>query len=167
MATYTDRQDTIRCPMCRGKGIQSLHGAAITGAEMEELGEDFQEDYVAGVYDHSCDHCGGTGGDHRCRVGHAPRSRSRKTDGRMSGHSHRNADIVGYRVVETRTDAGNHGSTIVEFFDGWYYSNAIDVARQIASDTRRGFAIVDRHYECGCWSVTRNPGETSILAVLP
>jgi len=61
MATYTDRQDTIRCPMCRGKGIQSLHGAVITGAEMEELGEDFQEDYVSGVYDHSCDHCGGSG----------------------------------------------------------------------------------------------------------
>ena len=78
----------------------------------------------------------------------------------MSSHTHLN-DIVGYRVVETRTDAGN-GSIIVEFFDGSYYSNAIDVARQIASDTRRGFAIVDRRYACGCWSVARNPGETSI-----
>jgi hypothetical protein len=47
--------------MCNGRGTQSLHGAAITGAEMDELGDDFREDYVAGVYDHDCDHCGGSG----------------------------------------------------------------------------------------------------------
>jgi len=85
----------------------------------------------------------------------------------MSSHSHLNADIVGYRVVETRTDVGNQGKVIVEFFDGRFYQNAIDVAIQISADSTRGSATVDRRYTCGCWSVARNPGETSILAVLP
>ena len=51
----------MRCPFCRGRGTQTLHGAAITGEEMAELGHDFQEDYMAGVYDHKCDFCGGSG----------------------------------------------------------------------------------------------------------
>jgi len=84
----------------------------------------------------------------------------------MSEHRHRIRDIVGYRVVEIRSAtplASNHGTIIVEFFDGRFYPNAIDVAHQISADSKRGFAIVDRHYSCGCWSIVRNPGEHSSI----
>ncbi len=72
-------------------------------------------------------------------------------------HHHRLNSIAGYRVVEL--DRLSSARVIVEFFDGSYYAQAVDVRRQIASDTKRGNAIVDRHYSCGCWSTARNPGE--------
>ncbi len=75
-------------------------------------------------------------------------------------HTHRLRDIVGYRVVEV--DRLASGRVIVEFFDGNYYANAVDVQRQIVSDAKRGNAIVDRRYSCGCWSTARNPDETGI-----
>ncbi len=49
----------IVCPLCQGRGTQTLHGHAYTADEMWELGPDFIDDYRAGVYDHPCDHCQG------------------------------------------------------------------------------------------------------------
>lgn len=49
----------IVCPQCGGKGTQTLHGAAYTREEMDELGPEFMDDYLSGVYDHPCDHCQG------------------------------------------------------------------------------------------------------------
>ncbi len=78
----------------------------------------------------------------------------------MTTHAHRLKDIVGYRVVEL--DRLASGRVIVEFFDGDYYAQALDVQRQIVSDKRRGNAIIDRRYSCECWSTARNPDETGI-----
>ncbi len=78
-------------------------------------------------------------------------------------HGHKIKDIVGYRVVEL--DRLASGRTIVEFFDGNYYAQALDVQRQIVSDAKRGNAVVDRRYSCGCWSVARNPDEVEIVEV--
>jgi len=50
------------CPTCRGNGTHvnpSIDAHGITGEEMAELGEDFREDYVSGVYDIPCNECGG------------------------------------------------------------------------------------------------------------
>ncbi len=50
----------MKCPLCKGKGTQHLHGAAIT-IEDFTFDADFAEAYMSGVYEHDCDHCGGTG----------------------------------------------------------------------------------------------------------
>ena len=50
------------CPICDGKGTHvnpAIDAGGITGAEMDELGPDFQEDYLSGVYDVPCNLCGG------------------------------------------------------------------------------------------------------------
>lgn len=50
------------CPKCEGTGKHvnpNIDGNGITGEEMEELGEDFREDYMNGVYDVTCQMCGG------------------------------------------------------------------------------------------------------------
>ncbi len=47
------------CPTCNGKGTQHLHGASFTAEEMDEQGPEFQEDYMAGMFEHPCDLCGG------------------------------------------------------------------------------------------------------------
>lgn len=49
----------IPCPMCSGRGTQHLHGASFSGDEMEEMGQEFREDYAQGMYEHPCDHCQG------------------------------------------------------------------------------------------------------------
>lgn len=79
-------------------------------------------------------------------------------------HTHRLKDIAGYRVVEL--DRLASARVIVEFFDGDYYAQAVDVQRQIVSDAKRGNAIIDRRYSCGCWSLSRNPGETDISGII-
>ncbi len=51
------------CRRCNGEGTHtnpSIDGNGITASEMEELGEDFREDYMAGVYDVQCSECKGT-----------------------------------------------------------------------------------------------------------
>lgn len=50
------------CPTCRGKGThvnRNIDGNGITQEEMYELGDDFFEDYMAGVYDVICEECNG------------------------------------------------------------------------------------------------------------
>lgn len=49
----------IVCPTCQGRGVQTLHGHAFTGDELEELGPDFMDDMRDGMYDHPCDTCNG------------------------------------------------------------------------------------------------------------
>jgi len=50
------------CPRCQGKGEHSnpaIDGNGITSSEMAELGDDFLEDYMRGVYDVTCHECRG------------------------------------------------------------------------------------------------------------
>lgn len=50
------------CPTCHGKGKHvnpGIDSHGITQSEMDELGEDFREDYFAGHYDITCNECGG------------------------------------------------------------------------------------------------------------
>jgi hypothetical protein len=50
------------CGTCDGKGKHvnpSIDSEGITGSEMEELGPEFMEDYMGGVYDVPCAECGG------------------------------------------------------------------------------------------------------------
>lgn len=50
------------CTRCRGEGTHtnpSIDGNGITASEMDELGDDFREDYMDGVYDVSCSVCHG------------------------------------------------------------------------------------------------------------
>lgn len=52
----------IVCYTCQGTGKTvnpSIDGNGITASEMEELGEDFREDYLSGVYDVTCRTCHG------------------------------------------------------------------------------------------------------------
>lgn len=48
------------CTLCDGKGTHvnpSIDAHGITGSEMEELGDEFREDYFNGTYDESCYRC--------------------------------------------------------------------------------------------------------------
>jgi hypothetical protein len=68
---YTDDDDEIIlqppgcfevCWRCRGEGRHcnpAIDGNGITSSEMEELGDEFREDYLRGVYDVPCEVCGG------------------------------------------------------------------------------------------------------------
>jgi hypothetical protein len=50
------------CPDCKGTGShvnRAIDGNGITSSEMAELGDDFREDYLAGVYDVTCETCEG------------------------------------------------------------------------------------------------------------
>lgn len=50
------------CHRCEGRGSHtnpSIDGNGITGSEMEELGYEFMEDYMSGVYDVQCYECNG------------------------------------------------------------------------------------------------------------
>lgn len=50
------------CPRCKGEGVHTnpaIDGHGITAEEMNELGDDFREDYIAGVYDVPCECCHG------------------------------------------------------------------------------------------------------------
>lgn len=51
----------MKCPTCKGKGTQTLHGQAFTADDIDEQGPEFLEDILSGVYDHPCDDCGGSG----------------------------------------------------------------------------------------------------------
>lgn len=50
------------CGRCRGNGTHTnpaIDGNGITQSEMDELGDDFREDYVSGRYDIQCEECKG------------------------------------------------------------------------------------------------------------
>lgn len=50
------------CGTCRGHGTRvnpSIDGNGITSSEMDELGDDFRDDYMAGIYDVQCSTCEG------------------------------------------------------------------------------------------------------------
>jgi hypothetical protein len=50
------------CDRCEGKGRHTnpnIDGNGITSSEMDELGPEFLEDYLSGVYDVACQVCGG------------------------------------------------------------------------------------------------------------
>jgi hypothetical protein len=50
------------CPRCEGTGSHtnpSIDGNGITASEMEELGDEFREDYLRGAYDVTCHKCNG------------------------------------------------------------------------------------------------------------
>lgn len=50
------------CPRCDGTGKHvnpAVDGNGITRDEMDELGPDFFDDYMSGVYDVACEECNG------------------------------------------------------------------------------------------------------------
>lgn len=49
------------CHACSGHGASSAYLGAYTRDEMDQQGPDFLEDYMAGVYDRTCDDCDGSG----------------------------------------------------------------------------------------------------------
>ena len=57
-----EQREMQLCPTCQGRGThvnRAIDGNGITGAEMDELGEDFREDYFAGRFDVRCEECKG------------------------------------------------------------------------------------------------------------
>jgi hypothetical protein len=66
---YTDLGDEVSLPTkkevcwrCRGEGThvnENIDGNGITSEEMDELGDDFLEDYLGGKYDVTCYECDG------------------------------------------------------------------------------------------------------------
>lgn len=49
----------IVCPACQGHGTQDVFAGGMTASEMREHGEDFMDDYAAGVYSKPCEMCHG------------------------------------------------------------------------------------------------------------
>jgi hypothetical protein len=47
------------CPDCEGEGTSSAYLGAFTWDQIDELGDDFREDYFAGRYDRLCETCKG------------------------------------------------------------------------------------------------------------
>ncbi len=59
------------CPRCGGNGTHvnpAVDGQGITADEMAELGDDFMDDYMHGVYDIRCERCNGARVVPRCTV---------------------------------------------------------------------------------------------------
>lgn len=71
ITTYYDENDEpvtlptvwAICSTCRGDGHHSRHLGAFSGEEFDEAfgTPEEKEDYFAGVYDKTCEDCGGTG----------------------------------------------------------------------------------------------------------
>lgn len=47
------------CPHCRGEGKSSSYLGSFTQDEMDEMGDEFLEEYMAGRYDRPCPECDG------------------------------------------------------------------------------------------------------------
>lgn len=50
------------CQTCEGRGSYvnpAIDEQGLTQQDMDEMGEDFQEGYLGGQYDQTCEHCGG------------------------------------------------------------------------------------------------------------
>lgn len=64
------------CPRCRGEGSivnPSVDGHGITADEMDELGPEFMQDYLDGLYDVRCPRCTGLRVVEKCQVELCPR----------------------------------------------------------------------------------------------
>lgn len=69
ITVYDDEDNEVKMPMrkevcdrCHGEGAHvnpAIDGHGITSDEMEELGDDFREDYLSGRYDVRCEECDG------------------------------------------------------------------------------------------------------------
>lgn len=57
--TYPAKWDI--CGACDGEGASSAYLGAFTSNDLHDLGDEFIEDYFAGIYDRACEECGGTG----------------------------------------------------------------------------------------------------------
>lgn len=61
--TFTELVATYEvCGRCRGEGKHvnpAIDGNGITASEMDELGDDFRDGYLGGVYDIRCQECDG------------------------------------------------------------------------------------------------------------
>lgn len=47
------------CPECNGAGSNSRNMGAFSGDEMDEMGDEFRQDYIAGHYNQQCEGCKG------------------------------------------------------------------------------------------------------------
>jgi hypothetical protein len=47
------------CPTCQGKGTTSNHLGAFTSDQMDEMDDDWKDDYIAGTFDRNCEECKG------------------------------------------------------------------------------------------------------------
>lgn len=55
---------TEPCGRCRGTGYHvnpAIDGNGLTSDDMDELGDDFRENYMSGIYDVRCEECKGEG----------------------------------------------------------------------------------------------------------
>lgn len=69
LTTFDDEGDEVEipamyavCERCRGEGHHTnpaIDGNGLTSDDMDELGDDFREDYMSGVYDIRCEVCNG------------------------------------------------------------------------------------------------------------
>lgn len=58
----------IVCPACEGTGGSSAYLGAFTSDDMHDMDEEFMEDYFAGSFDRTCDHCQGRRVVQTCKV---------------------------------------------------------------------------------------------------
>lgn len=49
----------VVCFACNGRGKSSAYLGAFTSDEWDEMGQDWQEDYISGTYDRRCEECEG------------------------------------------------------------------------------------------------------------
>ncbi len=62
----TERYETVHlpakyevCPDCKGEGKSSAYLGAFTRDELDEMGDEFIDDYRAGNFDRPCERCAG------------------------------------------------------------------------------------------------------------
>jgi len=51
----------VICDSCKGEGGTSKHLGAFSRDDIDELGDEWLEDYVAGAFDRPCEDCKGSG----------------------------------------------------------------------------------------------------------
>lgn len=53
------KQKYAVCPACEGRGTSSAYLGAFTSEDMDQMDEDWKDDYRAGRFDRPCDECQG------------------------------------------------------------------------------------------------------------
>jgi hypothetical protein len=66
------------CGHCRGNGTSSAYLGAYTSDEWSQQDPEWQEDYIAGRFDRTCDDCGGSGKVKRVTWGKLTREQRRQ-----------------------------------------------------------------------------------------